>query len=114
MKLVTALLRPEQFPAVKKALFDAEFRRLTAASVMGTVPVTEQMMYRGEAREISLFRRVKVEVYVDDEQVDLAVEKIAEGARMHGAWGRVFVTDVVSSRVIWTGEGDDDTPQPPG
>ena len=108
MKLVTALLRSEQFPAVKKSLFDAGFRRMTATSVMGTAPMTEQNMYRGVAREISLFRRVKVEVYVEDGQVEDAKEAIISGARVHGGWGQIFVTDVVESMVIWeaaTNEG---------
>jgi nitrogen regulatory protein P-II 1 len=104
MKLITALLRSEQFPAVKKALFEAEFRHLTASSIMGTAPLTEQRMYRGEAREITLFRRVKVEVYVDDEQVESAVASITKGARIHGGWGRIFVTDVLSSIIVWEGE----------
>ena len=104
MKLVTALLRSEQFPAVKKALFDADFRRLTATSVMGTAPMTEQNMYRGVAREISLFRRVKVEVYVENDQVELAAQAIALGAKAHGGWGRIFVTDVENSMTIWNEE----------
>jgi nitrogen regulatory protein PII len=104
MKLITALLRSEQFPAVKKALFDADFRRLTASSIMGTAPLTEQRMYRGEAREITMFRRVKVEVYVDDKQVESAVAAIKDGARLHGGWGRVFVTDVLSAVIVWEGE----------
>jgi nitrogen regulatory protein P-II 2 len=104
MKLVTALLRSEQFPAVKKALFDADFRRLTATSVMGTAPVTEQNMYRGVAREISLIRRVKVELYVDDEQVELAAKAITQGAKTYGGWGRIFVTNVESNQIIWEGE----------
>ena len=108
MKLVTALLRSEQVPAVKKALFDADFRRLTATSVMGTAPVSEQNMYRGEARVISLFRRVKVEIYVEDEQVELAIEMISQGAKIHGGWGKIFVTNVESTQVIWEGESSDD------
>jgi len=108
MKLVTALLRSEQFPAVKKALFDADFRRLTATSVMGMAPVSEQNMYRGEAREISLFRRVKVELYIEDEQAELAAKIIAQGAKIHGGWGRIFVTNVESTQVIWEGESGDD------
>ncbi len=110
MKLVTALLRSEQFPAVKRELFDADFRRLTAISVMGTAPVTEQNMYRGVAREISLFRRVKVEVYVENEQVELACEVIARGAKVHGGWGRIFVTNVESTHVIWEDESGNDAP----
>jgi len=106
MKLVTALLRSEQFPAVKKALSEAGFRRLTATSVMGTAPMTEQNMYRGVEREISLFRRVKVEVYVEDEQVGEATETITRGARIHRGWGRILVTNVESSTVIWEGVDD--------
>ena len=101
MKLITAMLRSEQFPAVKKALFDADFRHMTATSVMGTAPMTEQNMYRGVAREVSLFRRVKVEVYVEDEQVERASAVIAEGAMVHGGWGRIYVHDVESARIIW-------------
>ena len=101
MKLVTALLRSEQFPAVKKALFDADLRRLTVTSIMGTAPVSEQNMYRGEAREISLFRRVKMEIYLEDEQVELAIEMITQGAKIHGGWGRIFVTHVESTQIIW-------------
>jgi nitrogen regulatory protein PII len=67
---------------------------------MGTAPVTEQIMYRGEAREITLLRRVKVDVYVEDEQIDQAAKAITEAARGYGGWGRIFVTDVLSSQVI--------------
>jgi nitrogen regulatory protein PII len=101
MKLVTALLRSEQFPAVKKELFDNDFRKLTATSVMGTAPMTEQNMYRGVAREISLFRRVKVEVYVEDAQVEKATEALVRGAQAHGGWGRIFVTNVESAVTVW-------------
>jgi nitrogen regulatory protein PII len=38
MKLVVALIRPEQLPAVKQALFDAQIRHLTATTTMGTAP----------------------------------------------------------------------------
>ena len=38
MKLVTALIRSEQLPAVKQALFDVQIRHLTATSVRGNAP----------------------------------------------------------------------------
>ena len=47
MKLVFALIRAEQLPAVKQALFDAQIRHVTATTVMGTAQKSEQQMYRG-------------------------------------------------------------------
>ena len=47
MKMIIAVINPEQLPAVKQALFDAEIRHMTATSVLGTAPRTEQQMYRG-------------------------------------------------------------------
>ena len=49
MKMITALIRSEQLPAVKQALFDAQIIHLTATSVLGTAPKSEQQMYRGVA-----------------------------------------------------------------
>ena len=88
MKLVVALIRSEQLPAVKQALFDAQIIHLTASTVMGTAPKSEQQMYRGVAREVSLFRRIRVEVAVTDAQLETAIEAISRGARETGGWGR--------------------------
>ena len=104
MKMITALIRSEQLPAVKQALFDAQIIHLTATSVLGTAPKSEQQMYRGVAREVSLFRRVRVEVAVNDEQVEAAIEAISAGAKKAGGWGRIFVTDLHDVVTIWTGE----------
>ena len=56
MKMVVALIRPEQLPSVKQTLFDAQIRHMTATTVQGTGTRTEQSMYRGVAKEVSLFR----------------------------------------------------------
>ena len=64
MKLVIALIRPEQLPDVKRALFAAQIRHLTATMTLGTAPKSEQQKFRGVEREVSLFQRVRVEVAV--------------------------------------------------
>ena len=104
MKLVTAIIRPEQLPSVKQALFDAQIIHLTATTVLGTAPKSEQQMYRGVRREIDLFRRVRVEVAVNDAQQETAVEAMCQGAREAGGWGRVFVTELHDIVTVWTGE----------
>ena len=62
MKMIVAVIKPEQLPAVKQALFDAEVRHMTATSVLSTAPRTEQQMFRGVKKEVSLLKRVRLEV----------------------------------------------------
>ena len=72
MKMIVALIKPEQLPAVKQALFDAEIRHMTATSVMGTAPRTEQQMFRGVKKEVSLLKRVRLELAVNDANLERA------------------------------------------
>jgi nitrogen regulatory protein P-II 1 len=104
MKMVVAVIRSEQLPAVKDALFEAGFRNLTATAVMGTAPKTEQQMFRGVRREVTLFRRVRLEVVVTDAVVEEAIRAITRGAKDTGGWGRIFVTEVHEVVNIWTDE----------
>ncbi len=103
MKLVIAVIRPEQLPAVKQALFDAQIRRITATTVMGTAPQTEQQMYRGVQREVSLFPRIRVELAVNDSELETAIEAISRGAHETGGWGRIMVQPLDDVVTIWTG-----------
>ena len=104
MKLVTALIRPEQLPAVKKALFDAQLKHFTATTVVGTGSRTEQEMYRGQQREISLFGRVRIELALNDSSVERAMEALAAGCMDSGGFGRILVTELHDVMTVWTGE----------
>ena len=104
MKLVIAFIRQEQLPAVKRALFDAQMRHFTAMMVVGTAPNTEQQLYRGEAREVSLFNRIRLEVAAKDSQVETVIKAISEGSMESGGWGRIMVTPINEMVKIWTGE----------
>ncbi len=103
MKLVIADIRPEQLPAVKQALFDAQIRRITATTVMGTAPQTEQQMYRGVQREVTLFPRIRVELAVNGSELETAFEAISRGAHETGGWGRILVQPLEEVVTIWTG-----------
>jgi nitrogen regulatory protein P-II 1 len=102
--MIVALIRPEQLPAVKQSLFDAQIRHMTAMTVLGTAPRTEQQMYRGVQREVSLFQRVRLEVCVNDSLVEPAIQAISEGAKETGGWGRLFVLNLEDVVKVWTGE----------
>ena len=104
MKQVVVYLRPEQLPAVKQALYDAEIRHLTAISVLGTAPKSEQQMYRGVQREVELFRRMRVEVNVQDAMLETTIDAISRGAMESGGFGKIFVTELHDVVKIWTGE----------
>jgi nitrogen regulatory protein P-II 2 len=104
MKLVVAVIRPEQLPSVRQALFDAQIRHMTATTVQGTGTRTEQRVYRGVAKEVSLFRRVRLEVAVNDDRLEPAIQAISEGARESGGWGHIFVTELAEVITVWTGE----------
>ena len=104
MKMVTAVIRSEQLPAVKQALFEIGLRHLTATSILGTAPRTEQQMYRGVQREVELFRRIRVELAMNDATVEKAIDAISRGAKEAGGWGRIFVTELTDVVTIWTGE----------
>jgi nitrogen regulatory protein PII len=104
MKLIVAVIRPEQLPTVKQALFDAQIRHMTASTVQGTGTRTEQQMYRGVAKEVSLFRRVRLEVAVNDDRLEVAMQAISDGAHASGGWGHIFVTELTDAMTIWTGE----------
>jgi len=104
MKMIIAYIRPEQLPDVKDALFEADIKQFSATTVMGTAPKTEQRMYRGVKREVSLFRRVRLEIILHDEKVEASMEAIAKGSKESGGAGRIFVTDVVDALKPWTGE----------
>jgi nitrogen regulatory protein P-II 2 len=104
MKLVVAVIRPEQLPAIKQALFDAQIRHMTATTVQGTGTRTEQRMYRGVSKEVSLFRRVRLEIAVNDDRLETAIQAISEGAHKSGGWGHIFVTELHEVVTIWTGE----------
>lgn len=104
MKMIVALIKPEQLPAVKQALFDVEIRHMTATSVLGTAPRTEQQLFRGVKKEVSLFKRVRLEVALNDDKVERAIEAISRGAMESGGSGKIFVTDLHDVVTVWTGE----------
>ena len=102
MKFIIALIRPEQLPDVKQALFDSEFRHMTASTVMGTAPKTEQKQFRGVKKEISLFNRIRLEIAVEDSKVEKVLSCISQGAKDSGGYGKVFVLDLVDVMTVWT------------
>ena len=107
MKFIIAYIRPEQLPAVKESLAEAQIFHFTANPVLGTAPKAEQRMFRGVEQKVSLFRRVRLEMALKEAMVEPAIEALSRGAMKSGGAGRIYVTELIDVVKIWTGERGD-------
>ncbi len=106
MKLVTAIIRPHVVDDVRDTLSRLGVTGLTATEVKGfgrQKGHTE--MYRGAEYSIDFVPKAKLEVVVNDEQLDAVVEAIKAAARSGQIGdGKIFVGDIAQAVRIRTGE----------
>ena len=106
MKMIVAIIQPTKLPDVKKALFDAEVRKMTVTNVIGCGQqggYTES--YRGSVIEINLLKKIRLEIAVNDNFVEPTVKAIISGARTGNIGdGKIFVLDLPQCIRIRTGE----------
>jgi len=106
MKMVLAVIRPEKFEEVKKALEQHGIIPLTVWEVKGR---GEQkgitLQFRGGRLEVDLLDKVAIFLVVRDEEVDKVIKVIMESARTgRPGDGRIFILPVERSIRIRTGE----------
>src|ERR1700709_544468 len=93
MKLIIAIIRPEQLEAVQVALSEREIFLMTASDVRGCGRqrgYTEN--YRGGEGFVRLLSKVKLEIAVNDEYAAPAVEAIKTAAKTGKIGdGKIFV-----------------------
>ncbi len=106
MQLVTAVIKPHAVDAVKDALKGAGVAGLTVTEVRGFGRQSGHTeTYRGTEYTIDFVPKAKVEVLVDELDVDKAVDTIAAAARSGKIGdGKIWVTDVGRAVRIRTGE----------
>lgn len=108
MKLVVAIVRPEQLNAVLEELYQAEVEGLTISRVQGHGGEREHVeTYRGTTVKMALSEKVRLDIGVSDAFVEPTVRAILRGGRtgMVGD-GKVFVLPVEKVYRIRTGEED--------
>lgn len=76
MKLVIAIIRETQLDEVREALIEAEIRRITVMRVSGHGKAEDVEIYRGKKVVPGLIPRVRLEIAVNDEFVDITVNTI--------------------------------------
>ncbi len=105
MKMIIAIVQPQQLPDIKEALQTAGFEHLTCTNVLGTVANQhEEHKYRGASQDITLFQKVRLEIGVTDEKVGKAIDALSSGARESGGSGLAFVTELFDCVKLGTGD----------
>ena len=110
MKLVTAVVKPFKLDDVKDALAGLGVQGMTVSEVQGFGRQGgHSETYRGTEYKVLFTPKTRVEVVVDDGQVDGVIDSIVAAARTEKIGdGKVWVTDVGTLVRIRTGERDAD------
>ena len=106
MKMVIAIIRPHRLQQVKEALADAGVVGLTATDVRGAGRQKGQVeRYRGSEYSIDLIPKIKLEVALEDDQVENIITTIREAAHTGEIGdGKIFISPLEDSMRIRTGE----------
>ena len=107
MKLIIAVIQPEELPYIKEELLRREIYKFTITNAKGQgkeIPVQE--VYRGISHEMTLLKKVRLEIAVNDEYVDAVIEAITIVAKKDGDKGRgkIFILPIEECIRIRTGE----------
>ena len=106
MKKIEAVIKPFKLDEVKESLHDIGIKGLTVTEAKGfgrQKGHTE--LYRGAEYVVDFLPKVKIEVVLDDAQVERAVEAIQQAAQTGRIGdGKIFVSTVDEVVRIRTGE----------
>ncbi|MCG3199087.1 MAG: P-II family nitrogen regulator [Candidatus Omnitrophica bacterium] len=106
MVKVEAIVKPQKWEAVQKALQDLGVEGMTVSEVRGhgrQKGHTE--MYRGVEYRVDLVPKIKVETVVKDDKVEAVLQAISKAAATGQVGdGKIFVIPVQDAMRIRTGE----------
>lgn len=108
MKKIEAIIRPTKLEDVKRSLEDAGFSSITITEVKGRGQqkgIIQQ--WRGQEYRVDILPKVKVELTVNDQDLDRAIDVIVSSSRTGNIGdGKIFVFPVEKVIRIRTGETD--------
>ena len=109
MKKVEAIIKPFKLDDVRESLAEIGITGMTVLEVKGfgrQKGHTE--LYRGAEYMVDFLPKVKIELVIQDDLLDQAIDVIVETARTGKIGdGKIFVTDVVSVIRIRTGDDNE-------
>lgn len=108
MKKIEAIIRPFKLDEVKIALVNAGIVGMTVSEVRGFGRQKGQTeRYRGSEYTVEFLQKLKVEIVVEDNQVDMVLDKVISAARTGEIGdGKIFISTVEEIIRIRTGEKD--------
>ena len=108
MKKIEAIIRPFKLEDVKIALVNAGIVGMTVSEVRGFGRQKGQVeRYRGSEFTVEFLQKLKLEIVVDDNQVDTVVSAVQDAARTGEIGdGKIFVSTIDSVSRIRTGDRD--------
>ncbi|MEL6120745.1 MAG: P-II family nitrogen regulator [Pseudomonadota bacterium] len=110
MKKIEAIIKPFKLDEVKEALQEIGVQGLSVIEVKGfgrQKGHTE--LYRGAEYVVDFLPKVKIDVVLDDDQVDAAIDAITKAAKTDKIGdGKIFVSPVEQAIRIRTGEAGTD------
>ena len=110
MKLVTAIIKPFKLDDVRESLSEIGVQGITVTEVKGfgrQKGHTE--LYRGAEYVVDFLPKVKIDVAIDDKDLDRDIEAITKAANTGKIGdGKIFVVNLEQAIRIRTGETDTD------
>ena len=107
MKLITAIIPPDRLDHVREALIQADITRITVSRVTGHGRQEDIDIYRVQKIAPNLIPKIRLDIAVNDEFVDITVNTIVKSAR-HGKGeigdGKIFITPMEQCIRIRTDE----------
>jgi nitrogen regulatory protein PII len=109
MKLVVAIIKPFKLSDVKDALSEVDISRMTVSEVKGYGRQRGHTeLYRGSEYQVDFLPKVKIEVAVEDDQVEECVDAISRAANTGTIGdGKIFILPLEGALRIRTGERGD-------
>jgi nitrogen regulatory protein P-II 2 len=106
MKLIIAVIKPFKLDEVRDALTRIGVHGMTVCEVKGYGRQKGHMeIYRGAEYAVNFLPKVRIEVAVDSDQADRAVEALASAAKAGQIGdGKIFVMPLEQAMRIRTGE----------
>ena len=106
MKLLIAIIKPFRVSDVKEALAEIGVSRMTVSEVKGFGRQKgHSELYRGSEYQVDFLPKVRVEIALEDHQVQPVADAISDAARSDTIGdGKIFVLPLEYARRIRTGE----------
>ncbi len=108
MKLIIAIIEPQELAPIREALMEHKIYKFTVGNVLGQgLDLSKHEVYRGVSYDIKLLKKLRLEIAVNEEYVSHVVDAICDVARdapKEAGRGKIFILPIEECVRIRTGE----------